>query len=274
VADRTWQGTGTEFTLALGSVTLCLNVRRPNPGIESAGGDSDVRLLALDRLTQTARCDGLAFDPRALAGCELVRGRVEATYAPANWDGLRVRAAWSPATGVEGVDLEIQVGAGSAAKLRRLEVGVVSMWFPGGKRPTGIDHRVEARDARAAALSYDGRESPVDLSRLTTLPITGDWLNTLDPLTFDATSIKAGLNYVEVVRPNDVARRIIGRPAGDESNRPRHVCVRYGLLGHDAEKGVILRASVRGVWIGSEILAEDARELYRQFLAQPPSLGP
>ena len=52
--------------------------------------------------------------------------------------------------------------------------------------------------------------------------------------------------YVEMVQPADAARRIAcGTAAASPTDRNVH-SMRYELFGHDLEKGVILRARLRG----------------------------
>ena len=55
----------------------------------------------------------------ALVGVERYRSRIQATFAPADWGGLTVRAAWSPSCNGAGVDLEVQASATSVGLLQR-----------------------------------------------------------------------------------------------------------------------------------------------------------
>jgi hypothetical protein len=48
----------------------------------------------------------------------------------------------------------------------------------------------------------------------------------------------------------------------------------YQLFGHDLEKGVILRARLRGLWLNSETPDVQALAAYEQFLGEPLPLGP
>jgi hypothetical protein len=76
-----------------------------------------------------------------------------------------------------------------------------------------------------------------------------------------------------MVHPDDVARRMIEaaeQPAGLD-HRALTTC--YGLLGHDIERGVVLRARLRGMWIADANLDEATKSAYREFLEQPPPLG-
>jgi len=84
---------------------------------------------------------------------------------------------------------------------------------------------------------------------------------------------QADLYYMELVQPNDVARRIIVEPF-EQPARRCSLSTRYGLFGHDVEKGVVLRARLRGCWIRSQTPEDDARRLYEEFLDAPLPLGP
>ncbi len=275
MVEFSWRGTGPEFSLDFRSVSLSLNVEHANPGLELANCHGKARLLALEGLTQAGRCDRLAFGPQSLVGWNQTRGRLAATYAPAGWGGLTIRATWSPMSGRHGVDLEIQASADSAAELRHVEVGVSSEWArqDRGFSPT-LASRVESRDAQSAAHSYDGREPAAVLCRLTTLPVAASWATALEPLVAAVPGAGRSVHYVEMVQPDDVARRIIGIPADDRTASQLVFSVRYGLLGHDIEKGVVLRARLRGQWIESKSPQDEAKELWRQFRREPLPLGP
>jgi hypothetical protein len=70
-----------------------------------------------------------------------------------------------------------------------------------------------------------------------------------------------GMRYLELVRPGDLGRE---SREGD--------C--YTLLGHDLERGVVLRARLRGLWLPAEGFEAEAGARLRQFLDEPPPLGP
>ena len=98
---------------------------------------------------------------------------MQATYAPADWGELTVRAAWSPSCRGMGIDLEIQASrnVGGPAPGRRGDhpepVGAARMQ----SGPTELADRVVRSRSRGGRLSYDGRESLDELRRLTTLPV-------------------------------------------------------------------------------------------------------
>lgn len=181
-----------------------------------------------------------------------------ATYAPLGWGLLRVRASWAPAP-EDGMDLEVQISARSVGRLRAVEVMVVSGLA--GPRP-GTSRFVEPRDGVAAGLTYDGREP--ELTCLTTLPPRDLGLLLSRSASWGGAE---GLPdyYAEFVHPRDVSRRITW---GGRSAR----ATRYGLFGHDLERGVVLRGRIRGHWL-PEAAAGGARDLHRRFLAEPPSLS-
>ncbi len=210
-------------------------------------------LLGLSGVAEAGR-----WAPSALSGATLLDhecrfGRVEATYAPLGWGALRVRAAWSPVE-PDGIELAVQVSARSVGRLRAVEVMVVSGLHDDPDRSSRF---VEPRDARSATLSYDGREPGLD--GLTTLPPR----DACPRLCRIGTSVER-FYYVEFVHPGDVSRRV---SRGGSARSTRHA-----LLGHDLERGVVLRARVRGHWLGAESPHRRSLELRDAFLREPPPL--
>lgn len=260
--SRRWNGPGPEFDLAWGGRTWTLKVDDPSPGLR-VRGEPVGPLLGLEGVAAVGR-----WAPEALSGASLVSferrfERVEATYGPQGWDDLIVRAAWSP-SGADGVDLEVQIHALSVDQLRAVEVKLASV-LPepsGSSRPK---RWVEPRDARSAALSYDGREA--DLRGLTTLPLA-DESAPLAPRVLPG-PWDDGRTYIEMVHPNDAARRIT--EAGKATSLGH--TTRYGLFGYDLEKGVVLRARLRALWTNSPTARQDALELYERFKSEPLPLG-
>jgi hypothetical protein len=258
-----------------GGRSWTLKVDDVDPGVRWEGEKAGARVLALDGLSEAGR-----FHTGALTGATLVcferhHERVEATYAPPGWGGLVVRAAWGPGPAHHALDLEVQVSATSVGELRNLEAGVTSRWaWRGEESSTAPTIWVEPRDARSAALSYDGREPERVLLSLTTLPMREMGRPFLRPRIFAPGLETAGEFYIEMAQPNDVARRIIGGPAPRGVASERTSFTRYALFGHDLEKGVVLRARLRGVWVVSTDPQAGALSLYQQFLAEAPPLGP
>jgi len=129
---------------------------------------------------------------------------------------------------------------------------------------------VAPRDARSATLSYDGRETAANLHGLTTLPIRDGSKTHV----FALPGVERGVYYVEMVQPNDAARQIQMEPSHPELPRLESLILRYGLFGHDFEKGVVFRARMRACWVTSEMHAPDAVSLLQEFVEEPPPLGP
>jgi hypothetical protein len=261
---RSWTGTGPEFRLPWGGREWVLDVAARRPGLQAPEGDVGP-LLGLDGVAVVGRSGPDALSGASLAGCEIRLGRVEATYALPDWDELTVRAAWSPSGAEgEGVDLEIQVGTLSVGRIKRLEIKLASILPEPAPTSARRKRWVEPRDARSAMLSYDGREP--DVQGLTTLPpLEGDQLA---PRVLPS-PWPGGGSYVEMVHPHDLARRIT------ETSKISSLghTTRYGLFGHDLEKGVILRARLRGLWIISKAPERDALDRHEQFLHEPLPLG-
>jgi hypothetical protein len=207
-----------------------------------------------------------------MVNVERYRARVQATFAPPGWGGLTVRAAWSPSCGGAGVDLEVQASASSVGELRDVELVVQSWWGPAGltEPDPGMNRWVHPRDAHSAALSYDGRETDLSLKSLTTASLSG-----VDrPKVFVPPGSEAGLFYLEMVQPNDVARQIRMAPSAALGSSLETLAVQYALFGHDIEKGVIFRARLRACWLGLHEYPPDASTVYEQFLNEPLPLGP
>ena len=174
-----------------------------------------------------------------------------------------------------GIDLEVQLSATSVGLLKSVEVGVISRWTAGIAEPSPrLASWVEPRDILSAAASYDGRESAATLAALTTLPVPLPSSGPILPRVISPPGFDADTYYVEMVQPNDWARRIRDEPPGEPSGHHSSLTMRYGLFGHDLEKGVVLRARLRGLWIRSQTPVATARALFEEFLREPPPLGP
>jgi hypothetical protein len=273
VSDFHWKGNGPEFTSSGGGRQWTLKLDEAAPGLAGTDGRTLAKLLALHEVSAVGRCEEGAFNGSTLTGFARHRGRIEATFAPPGWGGLSVRAVWGPSSAGDGVDLEVQVSATSVGVLKRLEVGVLSQWGVEFREPPLVlASQVEARDVRSAAASYDGRESASTLQRLTTLPVPASPQGVMPRILVLPESPEDAC-YIEMVQPNDCARRIIREPAAEPSVPGMILSTRYGLFGHDLEKGVVLRARLRGLWIRSKTPEVDARARYEQFVREPPPLG-
>jgi hypothetical protein len=186
-----------------------------------------------------------------------------------------VRASWGAGATPDTLDLEVQVSASSVGQLQNLEVAVASEW------PSGEDdelaswaYSAEPRDVRSAALSYDGREPDDFLRRLTTRPVASAFEPRFSPRVFSAPAADGMACYVEMVQPDDAARRITGEPVGPTAGERRPLSTRYALFGHDLEKGVVLRARLRGIWLATPPEAERLAAIYREFREEGLPLGP
>ena len=250
--SRQWVKNGSSYEIDWGGISWTLGVEDDRPGLASG---SFGPLLALEGVARAGFSARDILSGATLLGHECRFDRVEATYAPKDWGSLVVRAAWRPYDEL-GMDLELQVLATSVGQLRAVEVQVLStLHVPPARR----SHRsVEPRDSPSAALSYDGRED--DLDRLVTGPPgdpMGPWLA--------SKTGREGWAYVEMVRPEDASRRI------SEGKLP-FTTTRYGLFGHDLEKGVVLRARLRGLWLPLAGAMSTTEAEFQDFLLEPPPL--
>ncbi len=266
-----WRKTASGFTIPWGGHDWTLNVDAERPGLRPTNllhGS----MLALEGVAVPGRTDPRALSGETLSKVEMVRSRIEATYTPADWSGLSLRASWSPTPEGQGVDLEIQVSATSVGELRAVEVIVASRFLKSSDPASETAALwVQARDRRSAALCFDGREPASELGRLTVLPVPEKPVPEAT-LTFSPWREAPG-SYLEMAHPQDVARRVtLGK--GELPPSPGFSQgVRYGLFGHDIEKGVILRGRLRGLWLPGGTTAEICRDLLQQFQAMPLPLG-
>jgi hypothetical protein len=273
VSQRTWQDSGSEYMLSWGGQPWTLELDGDRPGMRTADRPADCA-LALDGVAAVGRIDHDAFSGKSLVGVERVAHRVEATFAPPRWGGLEVRASWSPSFRHDGIDLEIQILASSVGELSGLEVLVGSrITGLGAPAPEPQPFWVLPRDSRSAGFSYDGREPDADLGRLTTLPLPG----AIEPAFWQVAALGPALDsggrYLEMAHPHDVARRMIWGQDPREPAFGQALQVRYGLFGHELEKGVVVRARLRGLWISRGDVAAVPPVALREFLATPPPLG-
>jgi hypothetical protein len=277
VTDLDWQGEGPVFTIDSDDRRWTLRLDEARPCLSGSDGRTDARLLGLDHVAAIGRRDESAFNASTLTSFERHRGRILATYAPPDWHGLIVRAAWGPTPGHDGFDLEVQVAASSVGALRRVEVAVVSTWsLAGFAEPIAHYHYLEPRDVHAAALTYDGRE-PIDVLRcLMTMPVPASSPPTSTPDSFalPGPCPSPARAYLEMAHPNDCARRIVSDIVPPGAPPLSAQSIRYGLFGHDLEKGVVLRGRIRGLWIDADSGFEQNEGRYQSFLREPPSLGP
>ncbi|WZO99219.1 hypothetical protein EP7_000818 [Isosphaeraceae bacterium EP7] len=248
---RQWNGQGTDYTIDWAGSSWTLRLAgEERPGLYLAGHD-ETPCLVLAGLASEGRLSTDPFQGTSLSRVERRGNRIEATYLPNGWNGLRVRAAWQPHAD-DAVDLEITTWTRDPEPTRSLEVLLGDAWSSVEDGP----RHVEPRDRLAAGSSYDGRES--NLVGLTTGPVHGE--TPLDPLPSEI----AGLSYVELVSSQDVARRV-GRWTPN---------LGLALFGFDLERGVTLRGRIRGVLLqpGADLESRIDAEADR-FFHEPPPLG-
>jgi hypothetical protein len=272
VPQHGWRGSGTEYHLSWAGHDWILGLEEDHPGLRRPGHEGSI--LSLRGVACAGRSEPRAFCSGHLRAVEIFRGRVQATYEPPGWGGLNVRAAWSPTMDGTAVDFEVQATAGSVGELRALEILVASRLSPQAAAADGHFSRwVRSRDARAAGMTYDGREPSRELARLTTLP-----LSTPDRPSFEPISIRSPWPdltgwFLELAHPQDLSRQVVMGNSPVEPRTRFAAGVRHALFGHDLEKGVVLRGRLRSAWMQIEEHTEAALAAYRAFVAMPPPLG-
>jgi hypothetical protein len=249
---RSWTCQGSVYEIPWGNEVWSLRVDAEIPGLYSTRSGP---LLGLEGLAEVARREPRVFSDRSLTFHEQRFDRVEATYRPTGWGEMLLKASWFPVA-EDGIGLEIEMSARSVEELHRVEVLILSSLEP--LPPLGSHRSVEPRDRESATLSYDGREH--DLSAL----VTGPPGSPLGPWLASKTG-REGWTYLEMVRPEDSARRV------NEGKLPFR-STRYGLFGYDLERGVVLRGRLRGIWTPTIGAFEVAEARFRDFLDEPPPL--
>jgi hypothetical protein len=271
VSFAKWKANQSGFTLSWGGRDWTLQLDGDLPGLHAADNSEDL-VLCLDGVAVAGRIDPGAFSAKSLVGLEHDFHQVEATFAPAGWNGLDVRARWSLATRHEGLDLEVQVSARSVGELKAVELFVKTcLSGPGADKSRSQPVWVQPRDPRSAALSYDGREQAGVLARLTTLPVPAGLEAEFGQVVAFGPGV-LGRHYIELAHRHDVARRIV---QGDEL-RPilgDRLTIRYGLFGLDLEKGLVVRGRLRGIWVSSRDRDHLPQAAFNEFMAEPPPLG-
>ena len=249
MSDPVWTGSGPRFTLIWNGQPWALAVDKPGPGLCLQATDNPLKLLALDRLSAVGRFDSEAFQSATLVEYETYRNSVRATFAPPSWAGLRIRASWSVSPR-QTVDLEVQATATSVGELDGLEVDILSRFRQTGEQAVGLPiSYVDARDVAAALSSYDGREPEPMLRQLA----IGSRNRPLRPSLIQGPAGEDDLFYVEMVHPDDLARRVSSEAILDDVSLTSARTIRYALFGLALEKGVVLRGRLRGCWIRSPL---------------------
>jgi hypothetical protein len=273
VSPGDWNGAGPEFAVAWGGRRWSLKVDESNPGLRAQDERGSLALLSLIGLAEAGRTELGLFRSANLVSFELHRARAVAIYAPAGWGGVSVRAAWGTGAMPNAIDLEIQVTASSVGQLPNLEVLLESRSYcqpAGGDNMTPPALFVEPRDVRSAALSYDGREDDLAVGRLTTLPVPDSGRAPFPPRILSSQGTPGWRSYIEMAQPDDVARRITSAVSPTEPM----LFTRYALFGHDLERGVVLRARLRGLWLAGEANKADSESCQHAFISEALPLGP
>jgi hypothetical protein len=250
--SRTWNGADGSYTITWGGRPWELRVNAAAPGLYAEGRGP---LLGLDGLAARGRLDRQALSGATLTSCEVRHGRVEATFAPPGWSDLTVRASWTPVDEAT-IDLELQVATHSVGELRAVEVRTRSSLAPASAPPG--ERRVAARDARCAALAFDGRDPDAARHLDADAPRLGD-----GPPWCGQVVAWPGSCYVDLAHPDDVSRRVT-----DAAGRVSHA-----FFGYDLERGVVLRGRERGVWRPHGPGACAVAGELRRFLESPLPLG-
>lgn len=274
MTKHTWRGSGSTYSLWWGGRRWNLSLTQDRPAVRRAN-DPAACYLSLVGLAATGRSDFQAFSSGSLVGVEQYHSSVQATYSPQGWAGLQIRATWTPVADRDGLDLDVQVLTSSVGELKAVEVYVATRLLDPGQAIGAfrLASSVTPRDARSASLSYDGREEPGELRLLTTHPVPGPDDTAFAPVSLARTWPDRGVRYVEMVHPHDVSRRIAQKPCRDLHINGAELAVRYGLFGHDLEKGVIVRGRLRGLWVDTKAPGEAIAAAYQEFLDLPPPLG-
>ena len=268
------RGNSPDFDLDWFATSWRLRLDGPCPGLECSTGSN--RVLSLGGLSARGRFGLWESERPVLSKFEVLGERVEASYSFPTWGGLSVRASWSLLRDFEGVDLEVQVLADSVDFLKGLEVQVVSQFSSRAlDTPTMVQRVVvEARDRESAGLSYDGREPEKILQSLWTLPVPGEIGDQFRPKVIPVPNLVGHAHYVEFVHPEDVARRLTSEGQSPSGETGTISAVRYGIFGHDLEKGVLLRGRLRGLLQPAAPTRDQLDTLTRAFLETPLPLGP
>ena len=150
---------------------------------------------------------------------------------------------------------------------------VQSQWRPadGTGLTSRLDRWVDARDARSAALSYDGRETAVDSQSADTIAVP-------DSARAQCLCCRRAARPVSIMSRWSSRTTWLARFGSSLVTRYSRCWIgwscRYGLFGHDIEKGVVFRGRLRACWLGVHNYAPDVTPLYEQFVSEPLPLGP
>ena len=206
------------------------------PGLSPAAGVAHARLLALrGAIGQGVANAGVA--PGMLIDNTPLRGGVAATYRLMIGGDVALKAVWSTIKGADGIDLEVSANTRTVGLVQTLEIILGSRW-PRSCRAESVDTPIEENPGVLLASATRGA------------------------ITLMTGPAFPGQTYVEMVQPFG----LLDQEIADEGTS-------YRLFGHDLERGVLLRARIRGVWTASEGARETAITLWGQFTETAIHLG-
>jgi hypothetical protein len=252
---ESWRGGGPRYEVEWGGIPWELRLDERVPGLYAPRLPLGP-VLGLEGLRAVGRSAPGALGGASLVAHETIGPVLSATCAPLGWGALWVQVRWV-IIGADTIDLLVEIQARTVGRLHGLEVVIVSALGP---QPEAGSHRsIEPRDARAAALTYDGREN--DLAAL----VTGPPGMGLPPWLVPRAG-REGWTYAEFGHADDVSRRIL------EGRLPFHVA-RHALFGYDLEKGVVLRARLRAAWLPKATAMTEVERRFDAFRREPLPLS-
>ena len=207
----------------------------PTPGLSPLASSPPVRLLAILGASVAGEPDA-GIVPVEVVVHEVAQGDVVTSYRVVVGGEVAIRAAWSAAPGVDGVDLEIEVGTRTVGLVRRLNLVLGSQW-PASSRVESLP--VPGPEAAGSVLLPPAARSRITRAAFPDVP---------------------GWSYVEMASPFGLLDGPVDSQAAG---------TRYRYFGNDLERGVILRARIRGVWVPGVASAELAMRLWEQFADSP-----
>ncbi len=244
--------------LQLGPLMAMVDLGQPAAGLVGSlrlGADLLEEAQLLGVVADWLWADGEVSLPEAhVRGEDLVAAYQQTAYQQTAGRPLRVEALWRamrPAEEEFMVGVELVVSVRTDAAQSRPELAVQTRLAAG--------ETLRLRDADA--LDYR-RLSPGPEAPLNVRPADGAGC-----LLFRLPGGR--LSYAQMVHPADFQRDELTADPEDASP----VCLRHHLFGEPLEKGVILRARVRGVFLPREDDRRRAAACYLAFAASEPPLG-
>jgi hypothetical protein len=232
--------------LSTPALTGLVDVRHPSRGLHCVclnGGElPGMQALGVDL--------GASEDASTrLADVYVRQGDLVATYSPSPTSPLRVQAYWriledeERPYGLTGLGLEVSVQ--TPAWETAAELAATTELLASGMRSL----------AWAESITGSATAECAEIGETTSRTATGGCLF------FDGAT--AGTAYAQMIHPADFYGHSIERSGGDTSGRFRVV---HRLFGQRLEKGVILRARLRGVWWTQPAADADLAGCYEAFV--------